>query len=232
VSISYPKGSSGHGKKRVAVGGEWREMKSNEMRDILIRKGTELFYREGFARSSIRDIGRAAGISSATLYHYFKNKDDLLYEIIISIGKILLDVLSRTSQEFSDPEQRLRQMVFRQICLLKEKKEEVKIYIEEQYQLPKRLKKVVYEQHRQIYEVYLNELRELQKAGRLRVDHLPIINFTIFATMNWVYRWYKEEEGLSIEQIADMIITILSDGIFLPRRRQKRAMNQGPERKS
>jgi len=219
-------------KKWVAVGGEWREMKSNEMRDILIRKGTELFYREGFARSSIRDIGRAAGISSATLYHYFKNKDDLLYEIIISIGKILLEVLSRTSQEFSDPEQRLRQMVFRQICLLKEKKEEVKIYIEEQYQLPKRLKKVVYEQHRQIYEVYLNELRELQKAGRLRVDHLPIINFTIFATMNWVYRWYKEEEDLSIEQIADMIITILSDGIFLPRNRQKRAMNRGQERKS
>ena len=207
-------------------------MKSNEMRDILVRKGTELFYREGFARSSIRDIGRAAGISSATLYHYFKNKDELLYEIIISIGKTLLEILSRTSQEFSDPEERLRQMIFRQICLLKERKEEVKIYIEEQYQLPKRLKKVVYEQHRQVYDVYLNELKQLQKAGRLRVDRLAIINFTLFATMNWVYRWFKEEKGLSIEQIADMIITILSDGIFLPRSRQRKAAIRGQEKKS
>ncbi len=210
---------------------ERSQMKSNDMRDVLVKKGTELFYREGFARTSIRDIGRAAGISSATLYHYFKNKDELLYEIIISIGKTLLEILSRTSQEFSDPEERLRQMIFRQICLLKEKKEEVKIYIEEQYQLPKRLKKVVYEQHRQVYDVYLNELRHLQKAGRLRIDYLPVINFTLFATMNWVYRWFRKEEDLSIEQIADMIISILSDGIFLPRSKQRRATIRGGERK-
>ena len=53
-------------------------MKSNEMREILLERGTEHFYTEGFARTSIRDIGRAAGISSSTLYHYFKNKDELL----------------------------------------------------------------------------------------------------------------------------------------------------------
>jgi hypothetical protein len=42
------------------------------------------------------------------------------------------------------------------------------------------------------------------------VDHLPS---SISPFLQQVHRWYKEEEGLSIEQIADMIITILSDGI-------------------
>lgn len=185
------------------------------MRDILLRKGIELFYQEGFARTSIRDIGRFAGISSATLYHYFKNKDQLLYEIIKSIGDHLLELLNQTVQEFDDPEERLRQMIFRQICLLKEKKEEVKIYIEEQFQLPKKLKGIVYQQHRKIYDTYLHVLEQLHRGKRLRINHLPTINFMIFATMNWVYRWYKEDKGLSIEEIADMITNALFYGILI-----------------
>ena len=191
-------------------------MKSNEMRDILLRKGTELFYRKGFAQASIRDIGRVAGISSSTLYHYFKNKDELLYEIIMDIGNNLVHILRQTAREFSDPEERLRQMIFNQICLLREKKEQVKVYMEEQYQLPPRLKKVVYKQHREIYDTYLHELEQLRKDGRLRVNHLPTINFSIFAIMNWVYRWYREDKSLSIEEIAQMITAILFDGILMP----------------
>jgi AcrR family transcriptional regulator len=191
-----------------------QKMKSNVMREILIKKGTDLFYKEGFARSSIRDIGRIAGISSSTLYHYFKDKDELLYEVITLIGNHLLKVLNNTIQEFADPEERLKQMVFRQICVFKEKKKEVKVYIEEQYQLPPRLRREAYLQQRKIYDTYLHQLELLQKRGRLRINHLPTINFTIFATINWVYRWFKEDGPLTIEELAEMIITILFNGIL------------------
>ena len=186
------------------------------MRKILIKKGTDLFYKEGFARSSIRDIGRTAGISSSTLYHYFKDKDELLYEMITLIGDHLLKLLNDTIQEFTDPEERLKQMVFRQICVLKEKKKEVKIYVEEQYQLPPRLRREAHLQQRKIYDTYLHQLELLQKAGRLRTSHLPTINFTIFATINWVYRWFRENGPLTIEELAEMIITILFNGILVP----------------
>jgi AcrR family transcriptional regulator len=189
-------------------------MKNDPIRGKLINKATELFYEKGFARSSIRDIGRAAGITSASLYYYFKNKDELLYEIIKSIGDYLLAILDQTVREFSDPEQRLKHMALRQTSLLKEKKKEIKIYIEEQYQLPPRLKKIIYQQHRKVYDTYLEVLKELSKAKRLRITHLPTINFTMFAVMNWVYRWFKDDGDLTIEEVANMIMTILFDGIF------------------
>ncbi|MDI7260937.1 MAG: TetR/AcrR family transcriptional regulator [Thermodesulfobacteriota bacterium] len=187
-----------------------------DMREVLVRKGTELFYREGFASTSIRDIGRAAGISSATLYHYFKTKDDLLYEIIKTIGDHLIIILNQTKQEFDDPKERLKQMIFRQICLLKDKREEVKIYIEEQYQLPRRLKAIIYKQHRKVYETYLEEIQKLSERGVLRPNlHLPTINFSLFAMMNWVYRWFKNDGPISIEEEAKMIIEILFNGILI-----------------
>lgn len=198
------------------------------MRQILIEKGSELFYKEGFAWSSIRDIGRVAKVTTATLYHYFKNKDELLYDIIITIGDDLLKILNQTVREFTDPEERLRQMLYRQICLLKEKRESVRIYIEEQYQLPSRLKKLVYKQHRRIYDIYLNELGRLHKDGRLRIDHLLMANFAMFALMNWVYGWHKDDKRLSIEEIADRIITIVFNGFLLLRKR-KRGGDKGRE---
>ncbi len=185
------------------------------IREDLINKATELFYKRGFAHSSIRDIGRVSGLSSATLYHYFKTKDDVLYEIIKTIGDHLLIIINQTKQEFNDPEERLRNMIFRQICLLKEKREQVKIYMEEQYQLPKRLKTITYRQHREIYETYLEEIRRLSEAGRLRDNfHLPTITFSLFAMMNWVYRWFKNDGPVRIEEVAKTVINIFFNGIL------------------
>ena len=202
-----------------------------DMREVIVRKGTELFYREGFARSSIRGIGHSAGISSATLYHYFKSKDDLLYEIIKTIGDHLLIILNQTKLEFNDPEERLRQMIFRQVCLLKEKRKELKIYMEEQYQLSGQLEKIIRQQHRKVYDTYMHELKRLVKLNKLRINHLPTINFVIFAMMNWVYRWYKKDQPLPIEEIADMIITILFNGFLLTREDMRGGADSGGRRR-
>ncbi len=46
-------------------------------REHLLGVAVREFARRGFARTSIRDIARAAGIQPATVYHHFASKDDL-----------------------------------------------------------------------------------------------------------------------------------------------------------
>ncbi|WP_307578852.1 TetR/AcrR family transcriptional regulator [Paeniglutamicibacter psychrophenolicus] len=41
-----------------------------------------LFARQGFAATGIRELGAAAGINSATLYHYAGSKEDLLVQVM------------------------------------------------------------------------------------------------------------------------------------------------------
>lgn len=61
-----------------------------------------LFARQGFAATGIRELGTAAGINSATIYHYASSKEELLVQVIrgcldamISLGSSAL----RTSAE-------------------------------------------------------------------------------------------------------------------------------------
>jgi AcrR family transcriptional regulator len=189
-------------------------MRTKNNREALIKTATNLFYEVGFTEASIRDISSELNINIASIYHYFKNKDDLLFIIIESIGNDLLNILEKAIEEFEDPLDQLSEMLFRHICCIKDKKKEVKIYVEEQHHLPPKLRKIIYRQHRKIYEVYLNQFKKLKKGGRLRIDHLQTINFAMFGMVNWCYRWYREDGELSIEELANKIIDMFFGGVL------------------
>lgn len=56
---------------------KWRRRKDARPEEI-IAAALELFAEQGFATTSLKDVGKKAGVSKATVYLYFKNKEDLL----------------------------------------------------------------------------------------------------------------------------------------------------------
>ncbi len=52
-------------------------VKTDDRRQVIIEAATKVFRKEGYARSSMDGIARQAGGSKATLYGYFKSKDEL-----------------------------------------------------------------------------------------------------------------------------------------------------------
>lgn len=189
-------------------------MKISKRKAEIIEKATDLFYRHGFVKASVRDIVKAVGITNSTVYIHFKNKDEILYYIIEDIGSALLKEIRAGIEAHDDPVECLREMVFRQVCLMKGKKKEIKIYMEEQYQLPTVLRKRALKQHRQIYNLYYNMICQIKEKGLIRDVDETVMTFAIFAMMNWSYRWFKNKGRLSIEEVAEYIIRIFFGGIF------------------
>jgi len=185
-----------------------------EKKEEIIKKATDLFYQYGFVKASIRNIATAIDISNSTVYHYFDNKDSILYYIIDNIGKDLLKELRMPNEVYDDPTECLREMIYRQVCLVKNKNKEIKIYIEEQYQLSGEFQKKTRKQHRQIYDLYHNMICQIKNQGNLHDVNETVATFSISAMMNWSYRWFTDNKSLSIEDVANDIITIFFDGIL------------------
>ncbi|MFD9992038.1 TetR/AcrR family transcriptional regulator [Bacillus cereus] len=59
-----------------------RERQRSQTRTHLVETAARLFVEKGFASTSIDDLIEAAGMSRATLYSYFRNKDDILAAIV------------------------------------------------------------------------------------------------------------------------------------------------------
>src|SRR4051794_24678457 len=51
-------------------------------RDAILDAAERLFAAQGFTRTTIKQIGRAAGVNSALLYYYFADKDRLYREVL------------------------------------------------------------------------------------------------------------------------------------------------------
>ena len=191
-------------------------MKNHNTKNLILEKASDLIYEHGFVKASIRDIVKAVKITNSAVYVHFKNKDEILYTIIEEIGSSLLETLYSVVKEHEDPLVCLYHMIFAQVSLLKTKRKEVKIYLEEQYQLPEQLRKQARKQHRDIYNLYYNKLCEIEKKkpGVLRNINKTVATFSIFAIMNWAYRWYREDGELSLEDVAGLLVDILFHGIF------------------
>ena len=89
---------------------ERKERDKQEMRQRIIDAAMYMFLEEGYNKTSIRNIAEAIEYSPATIYLYYKDKDELLYEVQRQAFDKLYDTFM---QEASDPDPLVR---LEQIC--------------------------------------------------------------------------------------------------------------------
>jgi AcrR family transcriptional regulator len=69
------------------------------MREKIQQAAMRLFYEQSYQLTTVRDIGKACGITSGAIYNHFPSKDDLLYSVIKqthdSFARDLWDVRNR-----------------------------------------------------------------------------------------------------------------------------------------
>lgn len=129
-------------------------MGRNNTKEKILNRAIDLFCEVGFVKASIRDLVNVLGISKAAVYFHFKDKQEILYQIILDLNSFVMGELNVVLEQYDDPVECLKEMIFRQVCFTTEKRKEVKIYMEEQYQLSPTLRKKALHRHRQVYDLY------------------------------------------------------------------------------
>jgi AcrR family transcriptional regulator len=87
-----------------------KEREKQEMRKLIIDAAMQMFIKEGFDRTSIRSIADKIEYSPATIYLYYKDKDELLYEVQ---GQAFLELYNAFVRDVTakDPLERLEQLI-------------------------------------------------------------------------------------------------------------------------
>jgi AcrR family transcriptional regulator len=88
---------------------ERKERDKQEMRQRIIDAAVQMFLSEGYEKTSIRNIAEAIEYSPATIYLYFKDKDELLYAVQSQCFDKLLDTFERDAVD-PDPWKRLSEI--------------------------------------------------------------------------------------------------------------------------
>lgn len=89
---------------------ERKERDRVEMRERIIDVAIEMFVKEGYEKTSIRNIAEKIEYSPATIYLYYKDKDELLYDVQAQAFE-KLDKTFREKVDTKDPLKRLEQIM-------------------------------------------------------------------------------------------------------------------------
>lgn len=141
---------------------------------------------EGFGKMSMRKIASQVGVSATSIYLHFKNKDDLLLELIDTSIARLSDKLENQLRDFDNPVQKLQKLAESYIEFALNNPQEYEIiYMVRSEEMPKFPKKK-FRQVRKIYELLADIIEQGRRQGLLEVKNSITSAYTFWAQLHGV----------------------------------------------
>lgn len=97
--------------KRIKKAISERVQKEKEdLRNLILDSAAQILLEKGYEKFSLRQVAENIGYSATTIYIYFKDKDELLFAVVLEGFKIFFDMLSEASEKGKDLEERIKNM--------------------------------------------------------------------------------------------------------------------------
>src|SRR4030065_2107363 len=159
-----------------------------DKKEEILTKAVHLFLTKGYEKASMRDLGKAVGIQAPGLYHYFKNKKEILQQINDDSWQKFHDMILDEAKKVADPEEKIklyiRNMIKYQFVLA-----EKTLIVDDS--IPIKHIKGRREEERVVFCFLRDTLRELAETKGLRNDiDLTLAAFTLFSMVARIYKWY------------------------------------------
>lgn len=87
---------------------ERRDREKQQMKELILETAANIILTEGFEKLSIRKIANRIDYSPAIIYHYFKNKDEILSQVLRRGHQNFTASLTEGLAEAATPEERLK----------------------------------------------------------------------------------------------------------------------------
>ncbi len=182
----------------------------------IIALAAEAFSERGYSAASLRDIGQRAGVTAASLYHHFENKEDLLRAIVMDGADRLTATLKAELELENDPRARLERVIRSHIAFTCENLQVTKIILEEMRFLNEVDFANMREKNYAILDIYRACLAELTEAsGAEAQTNVTTTAFLIISVVNGFNRWYRPSGKMGLNQAIDRSVEFIMTGLSI-----------------
>jgi AcrR family transcriptional regulator len=169
----------------------------------LVRVSVELFASQGYAQTSVQQIVDAAGVTKGALYHYFKSKDDLLFDIYDRILSLQREHLEEIVARGLGAEETMRLVCEDVLVTSIEWMNEGATFFRSQHMLSQARQTEVKRRRREYNDAFERVLNAGQREGVFRTD-VPdaVLIAHFFSDVHYLSQWYSSRGPHSKEKVA------------------------------
>ena len=187
-------------------------------REAVLQTAAQLFLEKSYGRTSLNDVADRLRITKPALYHYFRNKEEILLECYRLGCGLIEDILNDIAAHCGTGLEKVEAFIYSYAnvmtinfgrCVMRlddgdlssEALTEVRAY---KRKIDRRLRSFILEGI---------------EDGSITACDPKIAAFSIAGALNWICKWYEPQGPLSAEEIASQFARTLTQGLVNRKRR-------------
>lgn len=192
--------------------GRGRHAGYDGQRELILTQAATLFARSGYPATSMNQVAEACGLSKATLYHYYRDKYELLVSIADGHVTRLQAIVRETLSGELAPDARMREMIRRLVQEYAHAQNEHRVLTEDVKFLEAADRDRILGKEREVVQGFAVVVAELRPDLKEAAMSKPL-TMLLFGMINWMFTWMRPDGPLDYDDMAPAVADLFLGGI-------------------
>lgn len=181
-------------------------------REEILAAAARLFARQGYPGTSMNEVAEACQVSKPTLYHYVRDKHELLMQICESHVQTLAALVEEVRAQDLAPEAHLRALIARFVREYGEAQHQHRVLTEDVKFLDAEDQARLLEVERRVVSAFADAVAAVRPELQAHRLHKPL-TMLLFGMINWTFTWLRPDGELTYEAVAPMVADLFFGGL-------------------
>jgi AcrR family transcriptional regulator len=174
---------------------------------------TVLFFERGYHGTTMREIGKRAGMKAASLYNHYPGKQDLFHRIVAETTRALVEEARARLAGCDDPEQRLRTLIDCHVRYHVDHRLAARVSEDQLNALESPNRSDVVRLRDEYERLFKEILSEGQERAGWQVPDVAVVASGIATMCTQVAGWFREGDRLSAGDVARIYADFALSGV-------------------
>ena len=184
------------------------------VKDRILAAAVDLFAEKGFDATSVQEVVDRAQVTKGAMYHYFRSKDDLLYEIYHGLISQQLADLDRILAAGYPPAHALRAIIVDLVETTTSRLAQTAVFAREMHKLAGDRMAALRADRRRYHEAVRELVAAAQRSGEFATAaSAETVTLVIFGVVNQLPQWYRPDGPLSPRALGEEVAAFVLAGL-------------------
>jgi AcrR family transcriptional regulator len=182
-------------------------------RTAIVEKAAALYAERGFLGASIADLAKACRTSKSLIYHYYPSKEDILFDVMHSHVRSLLDAAEGVMKTPAGAGDKLRTLTNEFMKLYVGAASRQRVLLNDLDHLPKARRAIIVGIQRRLIAIVEELLTDIRADLGVRAALRWPTAMLYFGMINWTHTWMDARGPLKPDKIATLAASVFLDGL-------------------